>query len=125
MSATIPILAVPDVGAALDYYEKKLGFRAVARMGEPANYGIAERDGHAIHFLRSRHPAASAPALGGNVDDGKGGVYVEVEDVDACARDLVARGAAAALTPEDKPYGMRDFWLRDLNGYLIAFGRKL
>jgi len=124
--STIPILAVPDVVAALAYYEEKLGFRIKGQMGEPPNYGIVERDGCTIHFLFSHHPAISAqPIGGGNADDGKGGVYVEVADVDAVAADLVARGTAAEITPEDKPYGMRDFWFRDPNGYMLAFGMPL
>lgn len=123
--STIPVLAVPDVPAALQYYEAKLGFRIKGQMGEPVSYGIVERDGSTIHFVFSHHPIALAQAVGGNVDDGKGGLYVEVEDVDAVAVELEGRGAVAGIMPQDKPYGMRDFWFRDLNGYLIAFGMPL
>lgn len=125
VSRTIPMIAVPDVDAALAYYRDKLGFAISGQMGEPTNYGIVERDGTTIHLFFSHHPSATALSLGGNVDDGKGGIYVEVSDVDALARELHERDLARSLVPEDKEYGMRDFWIRDLNGYIVAFGTKI
>ncbi len=119
------MIAVPDVDAALAYYRDKLGFTISGQMGEPTNYGIVQRDVITIHFFFSHHPSATALPLGGNVDDGKGGIYVEVSDVDALATELHGRGLAQSLVPEDKEYGMRDFWIRDLNGYILAFGTKI
>jgi len=49
---------------------------------------------------------------------------ISVKDVDTVADDLEDR-RDLPITLEDKPYGMRDFGLPDLNGYVIAFGSRL
>ena len=87
-TTTIPMLAVPDVTKALAYYQDKLGFTISGEMGDPVTYGIAHREGAAIHFLFSHHPSASLSPFGGNVDDRKGGIYIDLSDVDVVAKEL-------------------------------------
>lgn len=124
VTRTIPMLAVRDVGATLAYYRDKLGFTISGQMGDPVNYGIVRRDEAEIHFLFSHHPSATSFPPGGNIDDGKGGIYIEVSDVDSIAGELNER-SHQSLMPEDREYGMRDFRILDLNGYLIVFGTKM
>ena len=119
------MLAVPDVTKTLTYYRDKLGFTISGEMGEPVTYGIAHREGAAIHFLFSHHSSASSLPLGGNVDDGKGGIYIDLSDVDLAAKELNDRDPALGAIPEDREYGMRDFRIIDLNGYLVVFGSKI
>lgn len=120
-----PILAVHDVELALDYYEKKLGFSILGKMGTPVEYGIVHREKYSIHFKRIDNPLIAKGAFEGNLNAGKGGAYITVEDVDAVAAELVKRGASDSIEPESKDYGMRDFWIADPFGYAIAFGTKV
>ncbi|MEM1211960.1 MAG: VOC family protein [Planctomycetota bacterium] len=117
-----PILAAHDVQQALDYYEHRLGFEVSGKMGDPIEYAIVSRDGFSIHFKRIDEPLTAEGAFTGNLNAGKGGVYILVDDVDRVAAELVQRGAAESIIPEDKEYGMRDFWVPDPFGYAIAFG---
>ena len=52
-------------------------------------------------------------------------VYIYVDDVNAMAAELAARGVAFDREPEDQPYGCRDFDVEDCNGYQLCFGQDL
>ncbi|PTX97599.1 hypothetical protein DB346_21665 [Verrucomicrobia bacterium LW23] len=120
-----PILVAHQVDAAVRYYVERLGFTLLGTMGAPTEYAIVERDGFAIHFKRIDEPLVADGAFRGNLNEGKGGVYITVADVDAVATELVTRGAIAGGAPEDKDYGMRDFWVADPFGYVVCFGSRL
>jgi uncharacterized glyoxalase superfamily protein PhnB len=38
---------------------------------------------------------------------------------------MVERGAEVVVEPGDRPYSMRDFSIRDLNGVLVVFGQDI
>jgi hypothetical protein len=50
--------------------------------------------------------------------------YFTVDDVDALW-DGVKRHCRAEWGPEDMPYGLREFAIKDPNGYLLSFGSPL
>lgn len=121
MSARIkgadPMLAVPDVEAAVAFYARCFGFERHSLYGEPPFYGIVERDGVWINFIKSDSAAG---------DEGdRGGAYVSVEDVDALYEEVRITDAVVWEPPEDKDYGMRDFIAIDLNGYRLCFGQRI
>jgi catechol 2,3-dioxygenase-like lactoylglutathione lyase family enzyme len=49
--------------------------------------------------------------------------YVYVEDVDAVHEELVGRGLRPLDAPADRFYGLREFLLRDPDGYHYAFAQ--
>jgi catechol 2,3-dioxygenase-like lactoylglutathione lyase family enzyme len=105
-----PVLHVQDVQAAVAYYRDVLGF--ISDFGDD-DYGVAWRDNSAIHFIRG--------------DRSPSGVHLFqwVRDVDACYDEVKARGAEITVEPEDRPYGVRDFNVRDPNGVTIIFGQNI
>ena len=48
-------------------------------------------------------------------------VYISVEDVDGYFAQLQGRGIKPATAPKTQFYGIRDFGLRDLDGYSLVF----
>ncbi len=46
-------------------------------------------------------------------------------NVDAYHQELVARGAEIASGPIDRPYGIRELAVRDINGMAIVFGQDM
>ena len=122
-----PVLRVADVRAAAAYYVDQLGFSCPDDSihegigDEGAVYAICRRGDIAVHLGRRREgheidPGAEPNALG---------AYFEVPDVDALFVELRDRGADIVREPLDEPYGMRDFSVRDLDGYNLAFGSPL
>jgi uncharacterized glyoxalase superfamily protein PhnB len=50
-------------------------------------------------------------------------VFYWVRDVDALCAELTERGATVAYPPAVQPYGMKEFAVRDPNGYVLGFGQ--
>ncbi len=87
----------------------------LARYGEPTFYAGVERDNVAIH-LQAASETKRQP--------GHGAINVFVTDVDPLYQELKARGARTTEEPADRPYGMRDFDIVDLDGNLLCFGES-
>lgn len=52
-------------------------------------------------------------------------VGIEVDQVDAFYRELTARGVEPKDTPEDRPWGVRSFYVADPDGHQLEFERPL
>ena len=111
--AASAVLVVRDVLRAAEHYRDALGFTIAFTYGEPAFYAGVERGHVNIHL----HAAERSPR-----QPGQGAVYVFVDDVDAYHDQIRGRGADVVKPPQDYPYGMRDFDVRDRDGNQLSFG---
>jgi len=120
-----PILGVPHVRQAAEYYRDVLGFSLDPINGifqptenEPGGvYAIVKRGGVWIHFQIRRSDLARQDRQPIERD-----VYVYVDDLDELYADLQRRGATITQPPRIAPYGLREIVVEDLNGYRLAFG---
>ena len=127
-------LVVPDADASAAWYGDVLGFALERRFGFPeAGVEIA----HVLHpsgvRLELIQQAGSVPspdtgrdAFGALRTQGAKHVGLLVEDLDAAAAALRARGVVfvhdvTAVPPAD----VRNFWVRDNAGHLIEFNQWL
>lgn len=104
-----PEIPVPDLGRAIEYYEQKLGFRVVTEM-PAADYAIVERDDVAIHLFRDESSAHSPV-----------GFHIFTHELDELYAELQERGARLSQEIVRKPWGNRDFRVRDDSGNEIKF----
>jgi len=111
------ILEVKDIKRSEAFYRQRLGFRPGVFFGEPPTFCIVSRDNVALFLdlARTEHPAPLNQYWA---------VYLYVDDADAMAQELLARGVALEREPEDQPYGCRDFDIRDPDGHLIGIGQN-
>jgi uncharacterized glyoxalase superfamily protein PhnB len=114
-----PVFAVANPPRLADYYADKLGFTIVGDAMQ--EYAIVSRGGFEIHFHLAEHKSADAL----ETDEYRGGAYFLVDDPDSIYEELIGRGTNIQYAPEDRPYGMRDFSVRDLEGNSICFGKML
>jgi uncharacterized glyoxalase superfamily protein PhnB len=105
----VPILRVADIQASMDYYNEKLGFETLWTHGDP-DFAAVSRDGLMI-FLQSE-PGHEGPST----------IYMVVSDVNALHADVAARGAEVVAAPEDRPWGMREMIVKDLDENQIRVG---
>lgn len=108
-------LAVTDIPTAVDFYVKKLGFRQAFTWGEPPTFAGVNL-GNVQMFLAKGTPTPSSET---------GTVYFLVGDADQLYEFHRANGVDIAQTIEDRPYGIRDYVVRDLYGYHLVFGHHL
>lgn len=107
-----PMLQSGDLARTEAWYRDTLGF-AVA--GRSEGWLRLERDAAALMFMSNDQmgsPAATATQ------------YIRVDDVDALWATLADR-VTAEWGPETYSYGMREFALRDPDGYLLSFGQAV
>ena len=117
-----PVLLVRDVVKAAAYYTDKLGFKSQRFWGDPPMFTIMRRDGVAV--MLNQVDAGDAFRPNGDYD-GRFSVYVDVGDADALHAEFAANGADIVCPPEDQPYLMREFQVRDLDGHLLGFGHDI
>ena len=111
--AAIPILASLDIARSLAFFER-LGFKTKAWPEHSA--GVAARDGIHIHFwLCSDASIPKAAAC-----------RIEVEGIDELFNEMSACGV---IHPngrlENKPWGVREFAIVDIDGSLVTFQQQL
>ena len=121
LTGLAPVLLVPDVGAAPAYYRDTLGFVVEAWSGEPSDYGYATRDACTIHLGHGVRAHPNADLRPPDMFD----VYLYVDDVAALHEELRGRDAEILHEPIDRPWGMREIRVRDLNGYVLGFGEPV
>lgn len=108
-------LAVSDIPTAVEFYVKKLGFQQAFTWGEPPTFAGVNL-GEVQMFLGKGTPTPSSET---------GAVYFLVGDADQLYEFHRANGVEIAQTIDDRPYGIRDYTVRDLYGYYLVFGHHL
>lgn len=111
------VLAVHNVKASAAFYVEKLGFRVV---NEPEGWIFVERDGFMI--MLGECPDDMHPSTLGCHSYF---AYLGVDDVDAFYAQVRASGAELTSPIADKPWGMREFGVRTVDGHRIMFGQLL
>jgi catechol 2,3-dioxygenase-like lactoylglutathione lyase family enzyme len=108
-----PSLSVADVRAAVDFYTTKLGFSLGFTWGEPPTIAGVNL-GKVQVFLEQGTPSPKGCA-----------VYFVVGDADELHEFHRANGVEVLDPPADREYGLRDYAVRDLHGYRLAFGHPI
>lgn len=113
MRAIIAELTVDDVDAAVAWY-RDLGF-AVELEGLRDEDGLQwvslVHEGRSVWLLR----ADMAPFDGDHAP--RTSLYLQVADVDALYSRVIDRGLQVETAPRDQWYGLREFALRDPDGF--------
>jgi uncharacterized glyoxalase superfamily protein PhnB len=104
-----PQLPVADVARAQAWYRDVLGCQIAWSWGD--GYGAVFNEDVRIFFSRADRPQPGSC------------VCILVEDADALYAEYRARGVEIVEPLESKPWGMREFTVKDLDGHFIRIGR--
>ncbi len=122
-----PTLIVPDVKAAAEYYRDRLGFEIDGIWG--TGYAIVNRGGAVIHFAGMADEMRGVKSPQPNTDYTcrwtMWDIYFHTDDIASLFEELKAKGADIFQGPYDADHGNREIHVRDLNGYVLAFGQDL
>lgn len=111
--AVTPRLPVADVEKALAFYVDRLGFKLGWTWGDPITHGNVCRGSISLDLISTPQGRR-----------GTGMAYIQLSGVDAYFAELKGRNLELD-PPEDRPYGMRDFEVVDLDGNRLAFGEPI
>jgi len=106
-------LAVSNILAAINFYTKKLGFTLGFTWGEPPTFAGVNL-GRVQMFLQKGTPEPKGCS-----------VYFLVGDADQLYEFHRVNRVEIAQEIGDREYGIRDYVVRDLNGYHLSFGHHL
>ena len=108
-----PTLRVPDLTATLEFYTTRLGFELGFTWGEPPEMAGVNL-GDVQMFLERGTPGAEGCS-----------VYFVVGNADELFDYQRGNGVEILQPPADRPYGLRDYRIRDLNGHVLGFGHYI
>lgn len=116
-----PVLPVPDVAAAADWFCRVLGFEIDFLFGEPVPHHGRVKAGDGswgapvyIHLQRCEGPVTPC---------GETRLHVG-HDIDALHAHATAQGATVLQAPTDQPWGLRELVLRSPGGHRLVLGAE-
>ena len=120
-----PFFIVSDVPSSLAFYRDRLGFEISFQGPAPDDifFGIVCRGGAQI--LLKDVGVAPQPNCQRDVKRGiaRWDAYVHVPDPDALAAEFALRRVAFSEPLKNTDDGLRGFELKDVDGYVLFFGR--
>ena len=111
------ILAVPDLGHSVRYFEDVLGFRTESRDGN--NWQVVARDD--VRIMIGHCEDAVLPE---EIGEHSYFAYLHVDDVDTLHAEIARRGAIVRQPPADKPWGVREMTVATPDGHRMMFGQR-
>jgi len=106
-------LHVADLSAAVAFYTNRLGFRHAFDWGEPPTMAGVNL-GETQIFLEVGTPAPHGCSL-----------YFVVGNADALYEFHRTNDVDIVEAPGDRPWDLRDYTVRDLDGYALTFGHRI
>lgn len=117
-----PVLMVHDVQATAQYYQDKLGFRIDFLYGDPPNHGGVSRgmwSGAMTSIQLSQVPPEREIVPSGHL-------YIRVDaGLDALYEQYNRKGVIVLAEPDNKPWGLREFVIKDMNGHVLVFATPI
>lgn len=112
----LPCLFVSDMRRSLDFYIEVLGFTQTGYypiVSEPIRTEVRRDDVAIILYTEAIHDRDQAPSF-------SGALYIFPESINQLAIEL--RGKVPfAWGPEETEFGIREFAIRDPDGYALVF----
>lgn len=117
-----PYFLSADLSNAATHYEQVFGFAREYSGGDPPEFVIVSRDGLPLMLKRMDVGTRLVPneAQGGTWD-----VFFWVRHLRTLHDELRSRGADVVYGPVVQAYGVEEFAVRDLDGYILGFGEQL
>jgi len=105
-----PVFHTADPSTAISFYKDMLGFDVEYDDGY---YTVLRRDDCRVDFVKEDRSISGIH------------LFFLVEDLDTYFSQVEASGVEILRKPDDQPYGLREFSLRDPNGTEIIFGQEI
>lgn len=114
-----PMLATENINETLEFYTRFLGFECQGKYPEenPCWISLCKGKNEIAFNLPNDHTEFEKPVLTGSI-------YLHVENIDEFWEKLKDK-VEIVYEPENFDYGMREFGIRDCNGYILNLGEEI
>lgn len=116
------VLACKDLDKAVKFYTEQLGFRVVKEESQE-DFVTLEFAENSIMLEKDNLFKEALPELREELSRNQYGVgttiFIHVDDADRRYRDIKAKGVKIFSKIETKPWGAREFVIKDPEGYLL------
>ncbi|HSZ85286.1 MAG TPA: VOC family protein [Puia sp.] len=117
INSLTPVMWVENIQKTVNYYEHTLGFKPV-NYEEGSGWAVVMRDNVEIMFaLPNDHISFGGSGFTGSF-------YLNTDDVDQWWQ-LLKGTAEIFYEIENFEYGMREFAIKDCNGFILQFGQPV
>lgn len=117
-SAVEPVLHVYNVLKTAEYYRAKLGFHIDFLYGNPPTHGGVSRgewSGSMVTIQLSQVQSDREIVPTGHL-------HIRIRNsIDTLVENYRAKGVEIIQEPDNKPWGFREFTIKDLNGHILVF----
>jgi GNAT superfamily N-acetyltransferase len=107
-----PVLAVRDLPETIEYWQSILGFPVKWTWGNPVNHGGVSWQKVFIQFTLS--PELATVSKGNSI-------WIRLMHIEALYRFHQQRNADIVSPLENKPWGLAQYTVREINGYYLHF----
>lgn len=119
-----PLFLVTDVVKAAEYYRDILGFNYQGLWNDPPNFCMPKRDNFIVMLLQIETASNALPNSKIESDSSTWDAYFWIDDADKLFNEFKANGVQIVYEPTVREYyDMKEFAVKDLDGYILAFGQ--
>jgi len=113
-SQLFPTLLVNDITTAIDFYITRLGFSHRFSWGDPPTFAGVSLGNVTLHLQKDNYYVKGASELSFIIDN-----------ADELYEFHRTNGVEVVVPLEDRPYGIRDYKVKDADGNYLAFGNYI
>lgn len=111
-----PVLSVKSITETIAYWHNVLGFPGKWTWGDPPDHGGVSW--HDVHIQFSLNPKLASVSEGHSI-------WIKVKNIWALYEFHQKKGVHIALPLENKPWGMTQYTIREINGYYLSFADQI
>ena len=118
--STVPVVNTDDISKSLTYYQDVLGFTIDFQYGEPPVYAGVNSGSAEIYFTHSPAIVNLLKQQSLHPD-----IFIWVTNADTFYAMHIKNGADIIEPIADRPWGARQYVVKDLNGYHLKFAQLI
>ncbi|HZS56411.1 MAG TPA: VOC family protein [Bryobacteraceae bacterium] len=128
LNQVAPFFIVDDLGAALTFYQSKLGFEVLYKGGDDGSgedyFAIVGRD-RIMLMLKAITPEVHPQPNRSRHEWARWDAYINTDDPDSLYTEFMGREVPVHRELADTSDGLRAFEITDNSGYVLCFGRPV
>ena len=119
-TSAVPVIATSDVAATVQYFERTLGFKQQWVWGDPPVYAGIRAGGALLYVTHD-------PELASTIQDRRlsPDIFLWVSDIESAYAQHRASNAQITEALTERPWGVRQYVIREPNGYLLKVAESV